>query len=104
MTANGLRICDVADLAAVSFILAQMFIRSRMFHLPLNPPYPQMSCYGLVYFFFLLKGLVLSLGTSDVVGTIKYLFLSLVIIYNVLFNIINAWLSFLTSVGDSALM
>jgi hypothetical protein len=61
-----------------------------------------MSCFGLAYFFFLLKGLVLSLGTSDLVGTIKDLFLSLVIVCNVLFNIINARLSFLAAVGDSA--
>ncbi|WP_165778153.1 hypothetical protein [Raineya orbicola] len=45
---NGLQICDVAGLEAVSFILPQKFIRSRMFLLPLNPPYPQMCCYGLV--------------------------------------------------------
>ena len=45
---NGLQICDVADLVAQSFILLQMLIRSRMLHLPLNPPYSQMCCYGLV--------------------------------------------------------
>jgi hypothetical protein len=43
-----LQICDVADLEAISFILQPMFIRSRMFQLTLNPPYPQMCCYGLV--------------------------------------------------------
>jgi hypothetical protein len=48
------------------------------------------------------EGLVLSLGTSDLVGTIKDLFLSLVIVCNVLSNIINARLSFLAAVGDFA--
>jgi len=46
---NGLQICDLAGLKAVSFILPEKFIRSRMFLLLLNPPYPQMCCYGLVY-------------------------------------------------------
>jgi hypothetical protein len=32
---------DVAGLEAISCILPQMFIRSRMFLLLLNPPYPQ---------------------------------------------------------------
>ena len=49
LTHNVLQICDVADLVAVSFILPLIFIRSRMIHLPLNPPYSQMCCYGLVY-------------------------------------------------------
>ena len=50
LTHNVLQICDVADLVAVSFILPLIFIRSRMFHLPLNPSYSQMCCYGLVLF------------------------------------------------------
>jgi hypothetical protein len=51
MAYNDLHIGDVADLVAVFFILPQMFIRSRMFLLPLNPPYSQMCCYGLVLIF-----------------------------------------------------
>ena len=45
--AKVLQVCDVADLEAVSIILPQMFIGSRMSLLPLNPPYPQMCCYAM---------------------------------------------------------
>jgi len=38
LTYNGLQICDVAGLVALSYILQPMFFRSRMFLLPLNPP------------------------------------------------------------------
>ena len=51
---NVLQICDVADLVALYFILPLMIIRSRIFVLPLNPPYSQMCCYGLVFYFKLL--------------------------------------------------
>ena len=48
MNANVWQICDVADLEALSFILPPMFINSKMFQLPINPPYSQICCYGLV--------------------------------------------------------
>jgi hypothetical protein len=49
LATNGWQICDVVDLVALTFILAPIFIRNRMFLLPQNPPYPQMCCYGMVY-------------------------------------------------------
>jgi hypothetical protein len=45
---NGLQICDVANLETGTFILLPIVDRSRMFQLPLSPPYSKMSCYGLV--------------------------------------------------------
>jgi len=48
---NVLQIGDVAGLVALTFILQPMFIGSRMFLLPLHPPYPPMCCYGLVIYF-----------------------------------------------------
>jgi len=54
ITYNGLQICDVADLEALIFNLWLMFIRCRMFQIPLSPPYSQMCCYGLVFVYNIL--------------------------------------------------